>query len=61
MRTTAAAADAARSQSLIAAFTLALLIGASAFLAGCNTMEGAGRDISAAGDTLTDTAQDVKR
>jgi predicted small secreted protein len=35
----------------------ALLVGAS--LAGCNTMQGAGEDISAAGDTLSDTAEDV--
>ncbi len=30
-------------------------------LIGCNTMEGAGKDISAGGDTVTDTARDVKR
>ncbi|MBK8640222.1 MAG: entericidin A/B family lipoprotein [Chromatiaceae bacterium] len=30
-------------------------------LVGCNTMEGAGKDISAGGDAVTDTAKDVKR
>jgi entericidin B len=29
-------------------------------LAACNTVEGAGRDISTAGDTLTDEAQEAK-
>ena len=29
-------------------------------LAACNTMEGAGKDISAGGDTLEDTASDAK-
>jgi predicted small secreted protein len=30
-------------------------------LAACNTIEGAGRDVSAAGDVVSDTARDVKR
>ena len=42
---------------------LAVLLGAALFLgvslAGCNTMQGAGEDITAAGDTLSDTAEDV--
>ena len=29
-------------------------------LAACNTVEGAGRDVSAAGHAVTDTAQDAK-
>ena len=29
-------------------------------LAACETVEGAGQDISTAGDTVTDTAQDVQ-
>lgn len=29
-------------------------------LAACNTMEGAGRDISTAGDAITDEAQDAQ-
>jgi predicted small secreted protein len=30
-------------------------------LIGCNTMEGAGKDISAGGDAVSETAKDVKR
>ena len=33
---------------------------ASLAVAACNTVEGAGRDVSAAGDAVTDTARDVK-
>lgn len=40
--------------------TLILLISIVG-LVGCNTMEGAGKDISAGGDAVTDTARDVKR
>ena len=29
--------------------------------AACNTVEGAGRDVSSAGDAVADTAQDAKR
>lgn len=42
---------------------LAVLLGAALLLAasltGCNTMRGAGEDISAAGDTLSDTSEEV--
>jgi len=31
-----------------------------AHLAGCNTIEGAGRDIESAGDAIADTARDAK-
>lgn len=31
------------------------------FLAGCNTMQGAGRDIERGGEKLQDTARDVKQ
>lgn len=44
-------------KQLIALFLLIWIVG----LVGCNTMEGAGKDISAGGDTVTDTARDVKR
>ena len=30
-------------------------------LAACNTMQGAGRDVSAAGNALTDEAQDAEQ
>jgi entericidin B len=29
-------------------------------LSGCNTISGAGEDVSAAGDAMSDTAEDVK-
>jgi predicted small secreted protein len=42
---------------------LALLLGAvlllGVSLAACNTMQGAGQDLTAAGETLSDTAEDV--
>jgi len=38
---------------------LALLLSAGALTA-CNTMEGAGEDISAGGDALNDAAEDAK-
>lgn len=33
---------------------------ATVTLVGCNTTEGAGRDIEAAGDAIADTARDAK-
>jgi predicted small secreted protein len=35
-------------------------IAASLSVAACNTVEGAGRDVSSAGRAVTDTAQEVK-
>jgi predicted small secreted protein len=40
---------------------LALLVAVALALAACNTVHGLGRDMSAAGDTLSDTARDVQR
>jgi predicted small secreted protein len=40
----------------IAAASLALV----AVLGGCNTVEGAGKDVSAGGDHVQDAAKDVK-
>ena len=40
--------------------TLMLLIAISG-LFGCNTMEGAGKDIQSGGDALSETARDVKK
>jgi entericidin B len=37
-----------------------LLAGALLALGGCNTMEGAGQDVEAAGDAMSDTAEDVQ-
>jgi predicted small secreted protein len=36
------------------------MVAAGLTLAACNTVEGAGRDVSAAGHAVTDTAQDAK-
>lgn len=39
----------------------AVLIAGSTFLASCNTVAGAGKDVSSAGHAVTDTADDVKK
>lgn len=39
---------------ILAAMATSLLVAA------CNTVEGAGRDVSAAGDAVSDTARDAK-
>ena len=36
------------------------VLAATLLLAACNTVEGAGRDVSAAGHAVTDTAKDAK-
>ena len=43
--------------------TLTALLAAAfmTLLAGCNTIEGAGKDIERGGDKIQDTAKDVKR
>ena len=40
---------------------VALTIGSPVLLTGCNTMQGAGRDISKAGDKIQDEAVEHKR
>ena len=40
-------------------FGIAALTG-TLLLAACNTVEGMGRDVSSAGDTVADTANDAK-
>jgi entericidin B len=40
--------------------SIATCILATAMLSGCNTTEGVGEDIEAAGDALSDTARDAK-
>lgn len=42
-------------------FLVTLVMAISAMLAGCNTIEGAGRDVERGGEKLQDTARDVKR
>lgn len=39
---------------------LALYAGSMVMLAACNTVEGAGKDIEATGDAISDTANDAK-
>lgn len=41
--------------------TLALALVAALSLAACNTMQGAGKDISSAGHAVSNTAQDTQR
>jgi predicted small secreted protein len=41
-------------------FMLFLAGAAALAVAACNTVEGAGRDVSAAGEAVSETAQDVK-
>ncbi len=38
-----------------------ILLVAIGGLAGCNTIEGAGKDIQSGGDAVSDTARDVKK
>jgi entericidin B len=38
-----------------------LVIAAMAMLAGCNTIEGAGKDLESGGEKVQDSARDVKR
>ena len=42
------------------AWTLMLVLGLMLSLGACNTMSGAGEDIEAAGDAMSDTAEDVE-
>jgi predicted small secreted protein len=39
---------------------IAIALLASLLLAACNTVEGAGKDVSGAGHAVTDTARDTK-
>ncbi len=41
--------------------TLALLLAAVAALSACNTVAGAGKDVSAAGSAVTDSADKVQQ
>ena len=40
---------------------MTLVMAMAATLAGCNTIEGAGRDLERGGEKVQDTARDVKR
>jgi len=39
----------------------AMLVAGSTFLASCNTVAGAGKDVSTAGHAVTNTADDAKK
>ena len=41
-------------------FVALAIMAASMIVAACNTVEGAGKDVSAAGHAVSDTAQDAK-
>lgn len=41
-------------------FVMFMVAAASLSIAACNTVEGAGKDVSAAGRAVQDTAQDAK-
>ena len=50
-----------RRKLTIAFISFVLLTGASTFLSSCNTVEGAGKDVSSAGKAITDDAKDHKK
>lgn len=53
--------SALRRNSLLHAFLVALALTAAAVtLSACNTTEGFGRDVEAAGDAIEDTAEDAQ-
>lgn len=47
-------------KSITLVCTLALVIGGTGIMTGCNTTEGVGKDVEAAGDGLKDAARDAK-
>ncbi len=50
-----------RNKSLVRALVIALVMGAAApLLSACNTMAGAGQDVSAGGNAVSRSATDVK-
>jgi predicted small secreted protein len=49
-----------RKNLAIAFMSLVVLTGASTFLTACNTVEGAGRDVSKAGSEITEEAKEHK-
>ena len=50
-----------RRKLAIAFISFAILTGASTFLSACNTVEGAGKDVSSAGHAITDEAKKDKK
>ncbi len=48
------------SRMITAAFTAALLLGSASLLSACNTVAGAGQDVSSAGHAVTNGAETAK-
>jgi predicted small secreted protein len=48
------------SRIITAVFTTALLLGSATLLSACNTVAGAGPDVSSAGHAVTNSAETVK-
>ena len=48
------------SRSLKATFAAALLLGSVSLLSACNTVAGAGQDVSSAGHAVSNTAEKAK-
>lgn len=42
-------------------FSALILVGSATLLASCNTVAGAGKDVSSAGHAVTNTADDAKK
>lgn len=49
-----------RSKKMIRKFATVALMAAGLFVAACNTVEGAGKDVSSAGDAVSGAAKDAK-
>jgi predicted small secreted protein len=56
----ASTGDNPMSRILTAVFTAALLLGSAALLSACNTVAGAGQDVSSAGHAVTNSADQAK-
>jgi len=48
-------------KTILAILAVSALIGVFGSIAGCNTVEGMGKDIGRAGEATSDTARDVGR
>ncbi len=47
-------------KTLVLGFSMLTLLGATAMLSGCNTVAGAGKDVSATGDAVSKSADKLK-
>ncbi|GEM_PF-163705 len=60
MKLTTTQRDRSTSKPLWIILGLTLLAGVGVTMSACNTVEGVGRDVEAAGDGIADTASDAK-